>query len=721
MRIIVLGGLGEVGMNCLALEQGGEALVIDCGVTFDDRGLGIDVVHPDFGALEDYRVAGIFVTHGHEDHIGAIPYFLRRFDVPVFGPAYALRLVRERAQEHEVLSHADLRCVKPRESERVGSFEVEPIRVTHSIADATALAIRTDAGLVVHTGDFKFDDAPPDGETFDVARFEELGGEGVDLLFSDSTNIDAVGPTGSEEGVGSALDAIVAGAEQAVVVAMFASNVHRLRMLGEIARRYGRKIVPLGRSVSTHARVAQATARSTGEQAGRPYLEWPSDLVWPAERARELPRKRAILAVATGSQGERAAALSRLARGDHSALDLTAGDVVVLSSRVIPGNEPEVVRVMNDLLRRGVELRSWWSNRAVHVSGHAHRQEQRRMIELVQPRAFVPVHGTLHHLLRHAELARELGVPSVTVLENGDVATLDAQRRAEIGPRALGSGARHGRPRAPRSGHRRTRGACVAGCRPRLGSPRRARQARGRHRGRDARRDRRGRGPRAPGVGAQARARGARRAARARRRSHRRRQNLRDRAPCRPAHPRQDARLQTGNHREPRAGAPMTEGPSIASATGLAGQFLVAKLCAFDGRLAETVPRLLASGDGEAVHDFRVALRRTRTLLEVGRVVFGRFHTDEVRAALRDVQRTSGVLRDEEVLLELLGALPVEGSARSRPPVPTWASGSRGAGAASGASGARSVASSARGSSIAGAGSSMRWSRFESSRRATRA
>jgi ribonuclease J len=424
LQILVLGGLGEVGMNCLALEQGGEALVIDCGVTFDDRGLGIDVVHPDFAALEAYRVAGIFVTHGHEDHIGAIPYFLRRFDAPVFGPAYALSLLRERAAEHEVLAHADLRCVKPRSTERVGSFEVEPVRVTHSIADATALAIRTEAGLVVHTGDFKFDDAPPDGEVFDEARFGELAREGVDLLFSDSTNIDAAGPTGSEGGVGEALEGIVAAAEQAVVVGVFASNVHRLRMLGEIARRHGRKIVPLGRSVSTHARVARATTRSTGEHAGRPYLEWPVDLVWPPERARELS-KRQILAVATGSQGEKMAALARLSRGDHPSFDLTKGDVVVLSSRVIPGNEPEVMQVMNDLLRREVEVRSWHSNRAVHVSGHAHRQEQRRMLDLVKPRAFVPVHGTLHHLLRHAELAREAGVPAVTVLEDGDAARLD--------------------------------------------------------------------------------------------------------------------------------------------------------------------------------------------------------------------------------------------------------------------------------------------------------
>jgi ribonuclease J len=410
-------------MNCLVLEQGGQALLVDCGVTFDGRGLGIDVVHPDFTALEKLHVAGLFVTHGHEDHIGAIPYLLRRFDMPVFGPRYALGLVRERAAEHEILDHVDLREVTPRQRVRVGSFEVEPIRVTHSIADATALAIRTRAGLVVHTGDFKFDESPPDGEAFDVARFEELSSEGVRLLFSDSTNIDARGPTGSEKGVGDALEAIVAGAPQAVVVGMFASNVHRLRMLGDIARRHGRKLVMLGRSVRTHSHVGRATKRATGEHTGDPYIEWPSDLVWPADRARELPRS-GILGIATGTQGEEAAALARLGRGEHPSLDLAPGDVVVLSSRVIPGNEGSAMRVMGDLLRRGVTLESWWSDRRVHVSGHAHREEQMRMIELVRPRAFVPVHGTLHHLGRHAELARELGVGDVTVLENGDMAEL---------------------------------------------------------------------------------------------------------------------------------------------------------------------------------------------------------------------------------------------------------------------------------------------------------
>jgi ribonuclease J len=426
LRIIPLGGLGEIGMNCLALEQGGEVLIVDCGVAFDDRGLGIDVVHPDFEALSSYRPVGLFLTHGHEDHIGAIPYLLKRFDMPVFGPRYALGLVRERIREHEVLGHADLREAVPGSVVSVGSFEVEPVRVTHSIADATALAIRTDAGLVVHTGDFKFDGAPPDGEMFDVARFEGLGREGVQLLLSDSTNVDSAGATGDEEGVGRVLEDMIGSASQAVVVSMFASNVHRLRMLGEIAKRTGRKLVALGRSLLTHSRVARATLRATGAAAGRPYLEWPADLVWPAERARELPR-RAVLGLATGSQGEEGAALARLARGEHPSFDLSAGDLVVLSSRVIPGNEANVGRVVTDLLRRGVELRSWWSDRGVHVSGHAHREEQARMIALTQPKAFVPVHGTLRHLVRHGELAREAGVSDVCVLENGDVGELDGQ------------------------------------------------------------------------------------------------------------------------------------------------------------------------------------------------------------------------------------------------------------------------------------------------------
>jgi ribonuclease J len=429
LRVLPLGGLGEVGMNCMALEQRGEILLVDCGVTFDERDLGIDVVHPDFSALETlgHRVVGLVVTHGHEDHIGAIPYLLRRHDVPVWAPRYALGLVRERLSEHEVLAHARLFETRPREAFEVGSFRVEPIRVTHSIADATALAIGTDAGTVVHTGDFKIDDAPPDGETFDAARLRELGDAGVELLFSDSTNIDSEGRTGGEAGVGETLERLVADAEGAVVVAMFASNVHRLRLLGDIARRTGRKIVLLGRGVGTHARVARATG----------YLPWPAELVWPDAQARELPRSK-ILGIATGSQGEERAALARLARGEHPALDLGPGDTVLYSARAIPGNEPDVHALLGLFLRRGVEVTTRFTERGVHVSGHAHRPEQKTMLELVRPKRFVPVHGTFHHLTRHAALARETGVPHVEVIENGQVLEVTRDGLSRRAPQRTG-------------------------------------------------------------------------------------------------------------------------------------------------------------------------------------------------------------------------------------------------------------------------------------------
>ena len=399
----------------MAVEQRGDVMLVDCGVTFDDRSLGVDVVHPDFRALETFgeRIAGVVVTHGHEDHIGALPYLLKRYDVPVWAPPYALGLIRERLGEHEVLAHARLFETRPRTPFHVGSFLVEPIRVTHSIADATALAITTDVGMFVHSGDFKIDDDPPDGEQFDAERLRELGDAGVTLLMSDSTNIDAEGPTGNEVDVGAVLESLVEGATGAVVVAMFASNIHRLRLLGDIARRTGRKIVLLGRGVGTHARVAR----------GAGYLPWPDELVWPDTMARELPRSK-ILGIATGSQGEANAALAKLARGEHPALDIGPGDRIVLSARTIPGNEPGVHALLGQLLRRGCEVRTPRTDRGVHVSGHAHRPEQRRMIELVRPRCFIPVHGTIHHLTRHAALAREAGVERATVIENGRIAEI---------------------------------------------------------------------------------------------------------------------------------------------------------------------------------------------------------------------------------------------------------------------------------------------------------
>lgn len=419
-------------MNCMALEQRGEVMLVDCGVTFDDRGLGVDVLHPDFSALDTFgtRLTGVVITHGHEDHIGALPYLLKRHDVPIWAPPYAIGLIQQRLGEHEVLAHARIYETRPREPFSVGSFRVEPIRVTHSIADATALAIETDEGIVVHSGDFKIDEAPTDGEHFDEARLRELGDAGVTLLMSDSTNVDAEGPTGSETDVGEALERLVADARSAVVVAMFASNVHRLRLLGDIAKRHGRKIVLLGRGVGTHARVA----RTTG------YLPWSDDLVVPDTMARELPRSK-ILAIATGSQGEARAALARLARGEHPTFEVGPGDRVILSARTIPGNEPEVHAILGMLLRRGCEVRSRLTDRGIHVSGHAHRPEQKRMIELVRPKHFVPVHGTIHHLTRHGELSRETNVPTkpnVAVVENGRIVEVTRDKIALGGTEKTG-------------------------------------------------------------------------------------------------------------------------------------------------------------------------------------------------------------------------------------------------------------------------------------------
>jgi ribonuclease J len=410
-------------MNCLALEQDGWVMLIDCGVTFDRRGLGVDVIHPDFSALEPFRerIAGVFITHGHEDHIGALPYFLRRFDVPVWAPPYALGLLRERAGEHEVLAHAKLTLVRTRQKVNVGPFVVEPIRVTHSIADATALAIETAQGTVIHTGDFKFDETPTDGEAFDEARLSELAREGVALLCSDSTNIDTNVATGSEQRVVETLSRLVREAEGRVVVGVFASNVHRLRTLGQIAETTGRRIVPLGRSVRTHARVA----RDTG------YLNWPVERLVAPEEAALLPRDR-VLGVATGTQAETHAALARLARGEH-AFTLDPGDTVIFSSRIIPGHEPEVFALTNDLLRKGLHVITRMEEPTAHVSGHAARPEQQRMIELTRPRAFLPLHGTLHHLLRHESLAKSLGVASTCVLEDGEVGGLVDGSLVKIG------------------------------------------------------------------------------------------------------------------------------------------------------------------------------------------------------------------------------------------------------------------------------------------------
>ncbi len=420
LRVVPLGGLGEIGMNCLALEQQGDIIVIDCGVTFPNADNGVDIIHPAFDWLLERRnaVRAVVITHGHEDHIGALPYLLDDLDVPVHAPAHAMALLRGRLEEHGFdVPALPLRTFAAGERFSIGSFGLEAIRVTHSIADACALAIRTVAGTVIHTGDFKLDAGPADGELTDEERLERLGDEGVRLLLSDSTNVDSPGTARTESSVGEELDAIVRRAEHRVVVGMFASNVQRLQLIGRVAQRAGRRICLLGRSMENHVRVAREVGR----------LDWPSDLVVAPEIAQAMPRKE-VLALATGTQGEAPAALARLASGTHHKMRLEEGDMVVFSSRIIPGNDRPVFDLYTALLRQGIELVSRTTNAAVHASGHAHRGELVRMIELVRPRAFVPVHGTLHHLLRHAELARDAGVDDVLVMENGDVIAVGPER-----------------------------------------------------------------------------------------------------------------------------------------------------------------------------------------------------------------------------------------------------------------------------------------------------
>jgi ribonuclease J len=406
-------------MNCLAIEQEDGILVVDCGVTFPDDDLGVDVLHPDFSWLRERasRVSGVFLTHGHEDHVGALPYLLADLDVPVWGPPHALGVARRRLAEHAFkASELDFREAHAGKSYDVGPFKVEPVRVAHSIVEASALAIATRAGVVLHSGDFNFDPAPPDGEPSDEARLRAIGDEGVALLLSDSTNIDVPVRAGSERSVADALERIATQATGRVVVAMFASNVQRMITFGALAQKLGRKLCLLGRSLDSQSSIATEIGR----------LNWPSDLLVSADRAKEVPRDR-LLVLAGGTQGERNSAMRRLAQGIHPAFRLEAGDTVVLSSRVIPGNDRVVSGMVDELLRQGVALHSRHTDPDVHTSGHAGRSEQTRMIELVRPRCFLPVHGTLHHLLRHRELATSLGVERTLVVEDGTPVICDGE------------------------------------------------------------------------------------------------------------------------------------------------------------------------------------------------------------------------------------------------------------------------------------------------------
>jgi ribonuclease J len=415
VRLVPLGGLGEIGMNCLAVECDGRIAVVDCGILFPNEPIGVDIIAPDLTWLAERReqVGAVFLTHGHEDHVGALSFLLRQIPVPVYGSRFTLALVRPRLEEAGVA--ADLREIAPRDVRAAG--EASPIAaefysVTHSIPDACGLALSTPQGTIVHSGDFKIDPAPVGGPGMDLARVEALGRAGVRLLLSDSTNAERAGTSLSESQVGAALVEAIERAGGRVLVACFASNVHRIQQIVNAARAFGRRLLLLGRAMETNVRIAQALG----------YLDVPAWMrVGPAE-ARDLPPKE-LCVLTTGTQGEPRSALARLSRGEHPDLAIAPGDLVILSSRFIPGNEVAVGQVVNELCRRGAQVASE-GLLPLHVSGHAQEAEQRRLIALVRPGLFVPIHGEYRHLARHAAHAAKEGVPRREVLVDGQVLEL---------------------------------------------------------------------------------------------------------------------------------------------------------------------------------------------------------------------------------------------------------------------------------------------------------
>jgi ribonuclease J len=423
LRVIPLGGLGEIGLNLLVLEHGDTAIAVDCGVMFPDEQMpGIDVAIPDVTYLRSLgdRFRAIFLTHGHEDHIGALPYVLGEHRVPVWGTPLTLGFVRERLREHGIPATLATYGSEPC---RVGPFSVEPFAMTHSIPDSVGLAIRTPVGTIVHTGDFKLDQTPLDGRVPDIGRLAELGAEGVLLLFSDSTNVEHAGITPSERSVGPELEAIFRQATGRVLVTTFSSHIHRMQQVVNIALRHGRKVALVGRSLVSHVGVA----RDLG------LLDVPEQALVDLATARDLPPERVAL-ITAGSQAEATSALVRIAMDDHKLVRLAPGDVVVLSSRIIPGNERAISGLVNHLYRRGALV--YYDRVArVHVSGHASQEELKIVLNLVRPRHFVPVHGEYRHLVRHLRLATEVGIPAERchLLEDGDVLEIDAggARRAD--------------------------------------------------------------------------------------------------------------------------------------------------------------------------------------------------------------------------------------------------------------------------------------------------
>ena len=421
LEVVPLGGLREFGMNMMAISWGETTVVIDAGVMFPDPELlGVDLIIPDLTYLQEERkVSALVLTHGHEDHIGAVPYLFPMFDGPVYATPLTMALLGPKLEEHGLEPGGRLHAVAPRDRVTVGPFTIEFLRVTHSMPDCVAVAVETPVGLLVHTGDFKVDQTPLDGEHFDVHRFAELGSRGVLALFGDSTNIDRRGVSGSEIDVADAFEEIFTSTTGKIVVAMFGSSIYRMQVVADLAAQFERKVAFVGRGVVESSQVAQRLG----------YLDVPAGLLIRDTEVRSFPAEH-VVCITTGSQGEPLAALPRIAIDDHRHVKLGPDDVVVFSARAIPGNERAIGRVMNHVAHRGAEV-IYEGIKHVHVSGHGSEEELKLMLSLVRPRYFVPIHGEYRFLARHARVAERVsgGRTEVLLLENGDILRL-AEGRA---------------------------------------------------------------------------------------------------------------------------------------------------------------------------------------------------------------------------------------------------------------------------------------------------
>ncbi len=428
LQVVPLGGLGEFGMNCMAVRWGDDIIVIDAGLMFPEAELlGVDIVVPDISYLTEnrQRIRGIILTHGHEDHIGALPWMLSELNVPVWGTEFTLAYVEDKLDEHGLLDDADLREMRPNERFKVGAFTIHPIQVTHSLVDCVALAIHTPLGVVIHTGDFKVDPTPTDNRLFDLHSFAEYGKNGVLALFQDSTNVERKGYTPSERAVRRKFDEVFTRTQRRLFISCFSSSIHRIKLAVELAREHGRKVAFIGRSMNNSAEIA--------EDLG--YIEIPEGLVISPGEMKNIPPEKVCVLI-SGTQGEPMSALSRAAVDNHKHARIEKGDTVVLSSRIIPGNEKTIYRMIDHLFRREAHvIYEDGTSPPVHVSGHASQEELKLIINLVKPRYFIPIHGEYRQLKLHAEMAAAMhsSVGKVMLIESGDLLEFD-----ELGARKAG-------------------------------------------------------------------------------------------------------------------------------------------------------------------------------------------------------------------------------------------------------------------------------------------